>query len=86
MGNANKEYLDRILKLQKRAVRIISNSSYLRHTKPLFERFNLLNIDDLYKKECCTSMYKYNNNMLHKSFDIIFTNMESICTRYKDSY
>ncbi len=88
-GNANKQYLDRILKLQKRAVRIISNSSYLCHTKPLFERFNLLNIDDLYKKECCTFMYKYNNNMLPKSFDNMFTNMESIHdynTRYKDSY
>ncbi len=88
-GNANKEWLNRILKLQKRAVRIISNSSYLCHTQPLFERFNLLYIHYLYKKECCIFMYKYDNNILSKSFDNMFTNMESIhgCnTRNKDSY
>jgi len=87
-GSANKDCLNRILKLQKRAVRIISDSSYLCHTKPLFERFNMLNIENLFKKECCIFMYKYNNGMLPKVFDNMFTDMKSIHdydTRNKDS-
>ncbi len=88
-GNANKDALDRILKLQKRAVRIISNSSYLCHTKPLFERFNMLDVNKLYKKELSIFMYKYHHSMLPRSFNNMFTNMKNVHnydTRNKESY
>ena len=88
-GNANRNSLDRIVKLQKRAVRIITNSSYLSHTKPLFEKFNMLDVHQLYKKELGIFMYKNHNGLLPRSFDNVFINMKSIHnydTRGKDNY
>ena len=40
---------EHIFKLQKRAVRIISNSGYISHTEPIFKSFNFLKVRDLYK-------------------------------------
>ena len=78
-GNANKTTLGKVYKLQKRALRIISNSHYLFSSKPLFDKYNVLNIPvvDMYKKEVGIFMYKYRNNMLPQSFDGIFTNHQS---------
>ena len=75
--NANKTYLNKVNKLQKRALRTISNSSYLSPSKPLFERYNALNIFDMNDKEAGIFMYKYNNNMLPHSFDGLFTEHQS---------
>lgn len=72
-GNANKQYMDKILRLQKRAMRIISKSEYLSPTKPLFKRFNTLDIYDMYRKEVAIFMFKYKNNMLPQSFENLFT-------------
>ena len=41
-GNTCKIYLDKIFKLQKWAIRTISNSHYRSHTGPLFSKFNIL--------------------------------------------
>ena len=40
--NTCKIYLDKIFKLQKWAIRTISNSHYRSHTGPLFSKFNIL--------------------------------------------
>ena len=40
---------DRLFKLQKRAVRIITCSKYNAHTEPLFKALNLLKIEDIMK-------------------------------------
>ena len=68
-GNANKYHINKVFRLQKRAMRLISNSEYLSPTKPLFEKFNTLNIFDMYTKEVAIFMFKYMNNMLPVSFD-----------------
>ena len=57
-GKANKGYMNKILKIQKKAIRIITNSPYLCHTEPLFEKLNLLNVFDIYKKELGIFMFK----------------------------
>ena len=41
-GNTSKIHLDKIFKLQKWAIRTISNSHYRCHTGPLFSKFNVL--------------------------------------------
>ena len=41
------KHVDKILKIQTRDKRIISNSSYLCHTKPLFEKYETLDIYDM---------------------------------------
>jgi exonuclease III len=63
-GGSSQTALDKLTKLQKRAVRIVSGSSYLSHTNPLFRQLNLLNLSDLYKKEIITFMYRCKNNLL----------------------
>ena len=48
-GSCNKYLLDRIYKLQKRAIRILTQSSFLAHTRPLFLKCKILPIFELYK-------------------------------------
>lgn len=88
-GNANKEYINKLFRIQKRALRAISNSSYLSPTKPLFEKFNLMNIFDLYIKDSAIFMYKYKHKMLPPSFDnffIIHSNYHTYDTRNKNDF
>ena len=49
-GNANNELINKVFRLQKRALRIISSSSYLCPTTPSFDKFETLNIFDMYLK------------------------------------
>ena len=77
-GGMHFKYITKLFKFQKRAIRIVSNSSYLSHTKPLFEKFKTLTISDLYDKELGIFMYKYKKGMLPSSFDHVFTDLESV--------
>ena len=43
-------------KLQKKAVRVISNSTYNAHTEPIFKSLQLLKIPDIYK-QCVLKFY-----------------------------
>ena len=56
--------MGRLDKLQKRAVRIISNSRYNSLTDPLFGKFNLLKLKDLFQLNVLKLFYKYRNNTL----------------------
>ena len=78
MGKFLKRIYKKLFKLQKRALRIVSNSSYLCHTKPLFEKFNTLNIFELCNKNLGIFMYKYKAGMLPSSFDHLFANLKNI--------
>ena len=72
-GNTHKIYLDKLLKLQKRAVRIICNSHYLSHSGPLFQALKILTIYDLYKINLGVFMYKHITSELPKIFTNYFT-------------
>ena len=48
----------KLFKIQKKAVRIITNSKYNAHTDPIFKREKLLKIEDLFKISCMTLHYK----------------------------
>ena len=58
----------RIARLQKRAVRIITNSKYDAHTEPLFKDLHLLNIADIFEVQCMKFWYKLSNNTLPTYF------------------
>ena len=45
---------ERILKLQKKAMRIICSSGYLSHSEPLFKKLNVLKIDSMFKLQLLT--------------------------------
>ena len=55
---------DRILKLQKKAVRIIKLKSHIAHTEPLFKDLKLLRIDHILELQQLKFYYKYQNNLL----------------------
>ena len=47
-----------VIMLQKREIRIITNSEYLAHTGPIFKALNILKLSDLFKYQILTYMYK----------------------------
>ena len=62
----------RLAKLQKRAVRIITNSKYNAHTEPLFKDLNLLKITDIFEVQCVKFWYKFSNNTLQNYLRSMF--------------
>ena len=88
-GNTCKTYLEKIHKLQKWAVRTISNSHYRSHSGPLFHKYDFLNVFDTYKLELGVFMYKYCLNQLPNSFNNFFTkrsDIHSYHTRNSNNY
>ena len=88
-GNAYKTHVEKIFKLQKWAMRVISNSHYRSHSAPLFNKFNITNVFDSYQLELGVFMYKYANGELPSSFNNFFTKRSDIHnyqTRYKNDY
>ena len=55
---------ERIIKLQKKAIRIISISKYNAHTEPLFKELKLLKVTDILRLQELKFYYKYKNNKL----------------------
>ena len=50
--------------LQKKAVRIITNSNYLAHSQPIFKTLNLLTLEDIINVNILRIYYQYENNNL----------------------
>ena len=63
-GKAPSCYLNKIVLLQKKAIRIITNSERLAHTEPLFKQLHLIAFPDLLTYWCLLFIYKYKNNLL----------------------
>jgi len=67
-GSSCKTHLDILLKLQKRAMRIMSGTNYLAHSNPLFILWRKLKITDIYKLQTAVFVYDHisvtlNNNL-----------------------
>ena len=77
-GNTCKSYLDKLVKLQKWAIRVISNSHYRCHTAPLFAKCNFLTVTDMYSLELGVFMYKFSTNDLPSAFKEYFHKRSSI--------
>ena len=58
--------LDAIYKLQKKALRICTCSSYLASSCPLFYKLNTLNVFDIRKLQIALLMFKCLNNIAPK--------------------
>ncbi len=55
---------EKLTKLQKKVIRILSLSKYNTHTEPLFKRLKLLKICDILKLQELKFYFKYKNNKL----------------------
>ena len=65
----------RLFKLQKRAMRIITNSRYNAHTEPIFRRLNLLKLDDIFRCNALRFVYNLFNDRLPSYFiDTLLSN------------
>ena len=72
-GSANPSNLQKIIRLQKKAVRIISHSVYNATTPPLFKRAQILNMTDMYKTESLKLMYDILNGNAPEELLSIFS-------------
>jgi len=77
-GDTCKTYLDKLVKLQKWAIRTVSNSHYRSHSRPLFTKYNVLTVDDMYLLELGVFMYKYSTNDLPVAFNNYFSKRSDI--------
>ena len=88
-GNTCKSYLDKLVKLQKWAIRTVSCSHYRSHTGPIFAKFNMLTVTDMYTLELGTFMYKYTVNELPSSFKDYFkkrSDIHNYSTRHSNNF
>ena len=63
---------DRISKLQKRALRIMTSSKYNAHTELLFKQLHLLKVKDIFDVQCLKFWYKFVNRKLPNYFRDMF--------------
>ena len=84
-----KTQLEKILLLQKKAIRIICHADYLSHTDPLFKINNILKVSDIYMFNLGSFMYQLAKNDLPNLFRNMFsTNNQyhNYPTRQANSY
>jgi len=79
--NSNSQ-LAHLIKLQKRAVRIVYKTTYREHTSPVFKMLNILKLQDINKFQIAVFMYKYHHNLLPLIFDDFFCLNADIHTYY----
>ena len=72
-------YLQSVFLLQKRAIRLVTNQSYLEHTQPLFKLTKIIKFFDLVKLEIGSFMFKSNENPI---FDRL---LHTYNTRYRNN-
>ena len=66
-GCAKPTYIQKLIKLQKRSVRLITRSMYRAPSNPLFLRLYLLKLPEIYKSQVSLFVFKFINNMLPAS-------------------
>ena len=66
--------LDRIYKIQKKVIRIMTFSKYRQESKPLFLSLGLLNIYEINRYQLAIFMHSYSNGSLPLGFKKLFRN------------
>ncbi len=79
-GSASNSNLLPIVKLQKKAVRIIVSAKYKAHSEPIFKQLNMLPFKKLYGYFVLLFMFKFANNLLPLIFENMFVQNTAICS------
>ena len=77
-GNTCGSYLDPIVKLQKRAIRLLAGVKRYEHTDPLFTQMRILKFQQIYIYMVQLIMYKYHHMMLPSIFEDFFNRNRDI--------
>ena len=56
-GGCNGRSKQRVVSIQKRAIRTVTKSYYMAHTEPRMKKNGLLKLDDLYKQQCLLQVH-----------------------------
>lgn len=72
-GSSSIHSINKLVVLQKKAVRIVNNAGFVEHTTPLFANSNILKLTDLYNHRLGVFMYKYTHNLLPQIFNNLFS-------------
>ena len=73
MGLALTTALDPLVRIHKRIIRIITNSSFLSQTNPLFQKLNFLKLKDIVKLEIAKIMFFFNKSSAKNEFQTIIS-------------
>ena len=79
-GNARKTFLDQILVLQKRALRLIYFAETNDHAIPFFVNAKILPLQSLYYESVCSLMYDVNKNTAPDNILKLFSRISSVHT------
>ena len=88
-GGANITTLTPLIKIQKRAIRIVCCKSRLTSTAPLFQSMKILNIHQIYNLQILVFMLKYKKSLFPTLFSTLFTKTTDIhcyATRQVNNY
>ena len=77
-GNTYKSRLSEVIKLQKKALRIVYNKPFYAPTNSLFQKARCLKLEDLIKLNTNVIMYKAFNNLLPQNLQCIFSNVKNV--------
>ncbi|MEE4247207.1 MAG: reverse transcriptase family protein [Kangiellaceae bacterium] len=67
-----------LITIQKKALRICTNSNYRAHTDPLFSQHSILKLNQIYQLQTLMILYKHHSNRLPSPFQDFFTKNDSL--------
>ena len=71
--NTYQSYLFKLITLQNKALRIVTKSGWYQYVLPLYQKFNLLNLQNLHKFETDKFTHNQINQCLSPNFNNYFT-------------
>ena len=74
--------INRISKMQKRVIRIITHSNYIAHTEPLLKNLKLLKVEDMFSLKIQKFLHKLAHNELPPYFKVYDPHLSKIVTPY----
>ena len=77
-GNANQIFTNKLVTLQKKAIRAISFSEYKSPSAPIFKEFEILRFKDLYKTQLAALMWDLDHNTIPVSLSSYFTRSNEV--------
>ena len=77
-GLSDTKYTDKIFKIQKNAVRLMTRAGFNAHTSSIFKSLEILKVHDQINLLNCLFVHDFLNGNLPKSFDNTFTKLSDI--------
>jgi len=80
-GKAADVYMNSLAVMQKRILRVMSSSSFRASTSPIYKKFEILKLEDIYRFVIIQFVFKYVKGLLPSVFDNMFTRNVAISAR-----